>query len=33
MAIFQGIDIKVVMVVRGCKGHKMVVIKECGVTI
>ena len=33
MAIFQGIDMKVVIVVRGCEGRKMVIIKECGVTI
>ena len=33
VAIFQDMGIKVVMVMRGCKGRKMVVIKECGVTI
>ena len=33
LAIFQGIGIKVVIVVRGCKGCKVVIIKECGVTI
>ena len=33
LAIFQGIGVRVVMVVRGHEGHKVVVTKECGVTI
>ena len=33
LAIFQGIGIRIIMVVKGHEGHKVVVIKECGVTI
>ena len=33
MTIFQGMGIRIIIVVKGCEGHKVVVIKECGVTI